>query len=109
MASSAWFEAQTVSDDYLPGLPATMYLPTETGPTDLVVLVPGGGWSSADPTGLIPLSEQLAGGGATSVTVTYSTTAFNNKSVKGTWTLEVDGLAGGTLNSWSMSVREPLS
>src|SRR5262249_1329426 len=36
--------------------------------------------------------------------VTYSATAFNYKSVQGKWTLEVDGLAGGTLNSWSMSV-----
>ncbi len=41
-------------------------------------------------------------------TVTYSTTAFNYKSVKGTWTLEVDGLAGGTLNSWSLAVLEPV-
>jgi hypothetical protein len=40
-------------------------------------------------------------------TVTYHTTGFNYLSVKGTWTLEVDGLAGGTLNSWSMSALEP--
>ena len=26
------------------------------------------------------------------------------KNVSGTWTLEVDGLAGGTLNNWSLSV-----
>lgn len=66
--------AGTVAADYLPGLPATMYLPEATGPADLVLLVPGGGWSSADPTGLIPLAEQLAGNGTTAVTMTYSTT-----------------------------------
>jgi subtilisin-like proprotein convertase family protein len=39
-------------------------------------------------------------------TVTYETPAFNSKMLKGTWTLEVDGLSGGTLNSWSLSILE---
>src|SRR5262249_57326726 len=40
-------------------------------------------------------------------TVTYHTSGFDARKLKGTWTLEVDGLAGGTLNSWSLSVLEP--
>jgi len=39
----------------------------------LVVLVPGGGWVSADPTGLVPLAEALAESGAIAVTITYRT------------------------------------
>ena len=39
----------------------------------LVVLVPGGGWVSADPTGLIPLAESLADAGAIVATITYRT------------------------------------
>jgi acetyl esterase/lipase len=39
----------------------------------LVVLVPGGGWVSADPTGLVPLAEALADAGAIAVTITYRT------------------------------------
>jgi len=37
-------------------------------------------------------------------TLTYHVPAFIGKNVNSTWTLEVDGLAGGTLNSWSLSV-----
>jgi hypothetical protein len=39
-------------------------------------------------------------------TVTFETPAFDYKAVKGTWTLEVDGLAGGSLNSWSLGIDE---
>ncbi len=39
----------------------------------LVVLVPGGGWVSADPTGLVPLAEALADAGAIAATITYRT------------------------------------
>jgi hypothetical protein len=63
-----------------------------------------------------PLTVTLKGPDGTTVTLvastningtlTYHTSGFNYKSVKGTWTLEVDGLAGGILNSWSMSVLE---
>lgn len=37
----------------------------------LVVLVPGGGWATADPTGLIPLAEQLGGLGAAVSLITH--------------------------------------
>jgi subtilisin-like proprotein convertase family protein len=63
-----------------------------------------------------PLTVTLKGPDGTSVTlvattningtVTYETTAFNGKALKGTWTLEVDNLSGGTLNSWSLSILE---
>jgi acetyl esterase/lipase len=62
--------------DYLPGLPATIRVPAAAGPAPLVVLVPGGGWASADPAGLQPLAEVLARQGATTVTITYSTTSM---------------------------------
>lgn len=39
----------------------------------LVVLVPGGGWVSADPTGLVPLAEALADAGAIAATITHRT------------------------------------
>ncbi len=64
----------------------------------------------------LPLTVTLKGPDGTSVTlvagavingtVTYETTAFNGKLLKGTWTLEVDGLSGGSLNSWSLSILE---
>jgi len=62
--------------EFLPGLAATLVLPTE--PADgvpLVVLVPGGGWASADPSGLAPLAHDLAGRGAAVVLLTYRTAA----------------------------------
>jgi hypothetical protein len=43
--------------------------------------------------------------GAISFQVPY----FDNTAVKGTWKLEVDGLAGGTLSSWSMNIDGTLS
>lgn len=53
---------------------ASVFLPSPPGPqTPLVVLVPGGGWQTADPSGLIPLADDLAGRGAAVVTVTYRT------------------------------------
>lgn len=39
----------------------------------LVILVPGGGWVSADPTGLVPLAEALADAGAIAATITHRT------------------------------------
>jgi hypothetical protein len=63
-----------------------------------------------------PLTVSLMGADGTSVTLvwysningtlTYETTAFNGKALKGTWTLEVDGLSGGTLTSWSLGILE---
>jgi acetyl esterase/lipase len=69
----------TVHEDYLPGLRADMRVPAAAGPAPLVILVPGGGWQSADPTGLIPLAESLTDAGATTVTMTYSTTATRSE------------------------------
>lgn len=65
-----------LTEEYLPGLPATIRVPAAAGPAPLVVLVPGGGWASADPAGLQPLADQLTRQGATTVTITYSTTSM---------------------------------
>jgi subtilisin-like proprotein convertase family protein len=64
-----------------------------------------------------PLTVTLLGPDGTQVTliastningtVTYHAPSFAGKKLTGKWTLEVDGLAGGTLNSWSLSVLEP--
>jgi hypothetical protein len=43
--------------------------------------------------------------GALSFLVPY----FDYKAVKGTWKLEVDGLAGGTLSSWSLGIDGTMS
>ena len=37
----------------------------------VVVLVPGGGWLTADPNGLRPLAARLAARGVPTVTITY--------------------------------------
>jgi acetyl esterase/lipase len=61
---------------FLPGLSATVLAPD--GPpssTPLVVLVPGGGWTSADPTGLLPLAAALARDGTVAATLTYRTSS----------------------------------
>ncbi|HSF98800.1 MAG TPA: prolyl oligopeptidase family serine peptidase [Ornithinibacter sp.] len=50
----------TASHDYLPGLAAFPHIPTGVTSAPVVVLVPGGGWRSADPTGLAPLAQSLA-------------------------------------------------
>ena len=50
----------TASHDYLPGLAAFPHVPTGVTSAPVVVLVPGGGWQSADPTGLQPLAQALA-------------------------------------------------
>jgi hypothetical protein len=42
-------------------------------------------------------------------TLTYQVPDFDYTSVKGTWKLEVDGLAGGTLKSWSLNIDGTLS
>lgn len=54
------------------GLQARLYLPdprTQTAP--LVVMVPGGGWTSADPSGFRPLAERLASHGLAVALTTY--------------------------------------
>lgn len=62
--------------EFLPGLDAMLVLPTEpAGGVPLVVLVPGGGWASADPSGLAPLAHDLASRGTGVVMLTYRTAA----------------------------------
>jgi hypothetical protein len=64
-----------------------------------------------------PLSIKLTGPDGTVVTfstsasgtLTFETPAFNYKKVTGKWTLEVDGLAGGTLNSWALDILGSLT
>ena len=63
-----------LSADYLPGLAAEVRFPVAAGAAPLIVMVPGGGWSSADPTGLVPLADRLTAGGASTALITYSTT-----------------------------------
>ncbi|MEZ5116546.1 MAG: alpha/beta hydrolase [Candidatus Nanopelagicales bacterium] len=65
--------ARVVTADYRPGLSATLRLPVATGPATLVVLVPGGGWQTADPAGLVPLAQTLTSAGAATATITYGT------------------------------------
>lgn len=50
-----------------------IFLPDREGPVPVVVLVPGGGWSTADPSGLVPLAEVLSAAGNVAVTTTYRT------------------------------------
>lgn len=63
-----------IAAEYLPGLSAHLRFPIADEPAPLIVLVPGGGWSSADPTGLIPLARLLTDAGSTTALITYSTT-----------------------------------
>jgi acetyl esterase/lipase len=64
-----------IDTEYLPGLSAQVRLPGQPGAAPLVVLVPGGGWRSADPWGLIPLAERITASGASTVLITYRTTS----------------------------------
>lgn len=64
---------EEIAAEYLPGLAAHLRFPLGDEPAPLIVLVPGGGWSSADPTGLIPLATMLTDAGSTTALITYST------------------------------------
>ena len=70
---STWPGAVTV--EYLPGLAADIHPPTgaSEGPVPVVLLVPGGGWQTADRSGLSPLAAELAQAGMFVVNATYST------------------------------------
>jgi acetyl esterase/lipase len=60
------------TEEYLPGLEADLYLPAGNPATSpVVVMVPGGGWTSADRAGLRPLATSLADAGAVVVNATY--------------------------------------
>ena len=65
----------SATHDYLPGVAADVFLPTgqvrSGAAAPLVVLVPGGGWRSADRRGLQPLADALAAHGVAAVTATY--------------------------------------
>ena len=61
--------AGPTSHEYLPGLLAFPYLPTGVSEAPVVVMVPGGGWQTADPTGLAPLAAAIAADGAVAVPV----------------------------------------
>lgn len=56
--------------EYRPGREATVERPAER-PTSVVVLVPGGGWTTADPGGMRPLAQMLLDDGHAVVTITY--------------------------------------
>jgi acetyl esterase/lipase len=53
----------SVTIEYSPGLTQDIYLPQQKGRVPLVVMVPGGGWTTADPAGLAGLAASLAGAG----------------------------------------------
>jgi acetyl esterase/lipase len=62
------------SSEYLPGLGADVYLPEAAPDADgvpVVLLVPGGGWQTADRSGLAPLAADLADAGFVAVNATY--------------------------------------
>lgn len=62
------------SGEYLAGHEATVDLPSPE-PRAVVVLVPGGGWSTADPTGLRPLAAALVDADLAVVTISYGTSS----------------------------------
>jgi len=73
-SSLATASPEVLAAEYLPGLSAHLRFPLADGSAPLIVLVPGGGWASADPTGLIPLATLLTDAGSTTALITYSTT-----------------------------------
>jgi len=60
--SASAARAPDSTSEYLPGLEADVYLPSvaQAGPVPVVLLVPGGGWQTADRSGLAPLAAELA-------------------------------------------------
>jgi len=65
--------AGPVSHEYLPGLAAFPHLPDGVSEAPVVVMIPGGGWRSAVPTGLEPLAEALAREGVVAMPVVIRT------------------------------------
>jgi acetyl esterase/lipase len=62
------------SADYLPGVEADLYLPSRgpgRKPVPVVIMVPGGAWSSADRSGLGQLADALADEGVAVFNATY--------------------------------------
>ena len=65
--------AGPVSHEYRPGLAAFPHLPDGVTEAPVVVMIPGGGWRSAVPTGLEPLAAALAGQGIVAMPVVIRT------------------------------------
>lgn len=82
-------------DEYLPGLTAQVRVPATQGPAPLIVMVPGGAWTTADPNVLAPLAARLTADGSTTTVLTYSTTATGS-----TFPVAVDEVACGI--RWSV-------
>ena len=61
--------AGPVSHEYRPGLAAFPHLPEGVTSAPVVVMIPGGGWETADPTGLEPLAAALAAQGVVAMPV----------------------------------------
>jgi acetyl esterase/lipase len=61
--------AGPVSHEYLPGLAAYPHLPEDRDRAPVVVMVPGGSWRTADPSGLGGLAQALATSGIVAVPV----------------------------------------
>ncbi len=61
--------AGPVSHEYRPGLAAFPHLPEGVTEAPVVVMIPGGGWATADPTGLEPLAAALAAQGVVAMPV----------------------------------------
>ena len=70
--------ATPITADYVPGQAAQLRLPAKAGAAPLIVMVPGGGWATADPTGLVPLAAQLTDDGASTALITYATTSTHS-------------------------------
>ena len=60
---------------YTPLLDLDVYRPDAAGPWPVVVLIPGGGWNSADLASTAPLAEDLAARGAVVFNATYRLTS----------------------------------
>jgi acetyl esterase/lipase len=63
------YSAGPVSHEYRPGLAAFPHLPQGVTSAPVVVMIPGGGWQTADPTGLEPLAAALAKQGVVAMPV----------------------------------------
>lgn len=63
------YSAGPVSHEYRPGLTAFPHLPKGVSSAPVVVIIPGGGWQTADPSGLEPLAADLASKGVVAMPV----------------------------------------
>ncbi|MFL6079753.1 MAG: alpha/beta hydrolase [Ornithinibacter sp.] len=63
------YSAGPVMHEYRPGLAAFPHLPQGVTAAPVVVMVPGGGWQTADPSGLEPLAAALASQGVMAMPV----------------------------------------